>query len=336
MDTQTQTVYRAGARIGSVTRQIDYLVSGIWEYNPELPFLKNTFTGNIYQAAGLTDPRLWMESDIIRSRGIMVDSIDGVIAISSKISAPPPYETSHTEVRKHMYGSELKLAHAVGRLLTCHSAKVESKCFFEALFLASWGENIDIFQWELFSHYNFRIFKDDCTPKLKTWLETAGSLLLCGSTLKERASDTLEALGGRSVDLYSSLGKKKTYVRVMVEKVWNKLRELGYDLTELDQENLNPALMAFARLVIAVERELAKEKSLISTSKGYIGWAYTQVRRGDHICILSGCSVPVILRSREDGGFYVLGDAFVEGIMDGELVRTWARRTGLSWKFIED
>lgn len=37
---------------------------------------------------------------------------------------------------------------------------------------------------------------------------------------------------------------------------------------------------------------------------------------------LAGCSVPVILRTREEGGFYVVGDLYVEGIMDGEAMAT--------------
>jgi hypothetical protein len=48
-----------------------------------------------------------------------------------------------------------------------------------------------------------------------------------------------------------------------------------------------------------------------NTSKGYIGWAFPQVLRGDQIFIPNGCSVPVILRSREEGGYYLLGDTYV-------------------------
>jgi hypothetical protein len=43
----------------------------------------------------------------------------------------------------------------------------------------------------------------------------------------------------------------------------------------------------------------------------------------------------MILRSRKEGGFYLLGDAYVEGMMEGKLCRTSVMKTGLSWKFIE-
>jgi hypothetical protein len=48
-------------------------------------------------------------------------------------------------------------------------------------------------------------------------------------------------------------------------------------------------------------------------------------RVGDHICILYGCSVPVVLRKHqasEDSNYWQLvGDAYVHGIMDGEAIK---------------
>ncbi len=36
--------------------------------------------------------------------------------------------------------------------------------------------------------------------------------------------------------------------------------------------------------------------------------------------ILKGSSVTVILRPRADGGFLIVGDAYIQGLMDGEAV----------------
>jgi hypothetical protein len=58
----------------------------------------------------------------------------------------------------------------------------------------------------------------------------------------------------------------------------------------------------------------------MTTKKGFFGWAHARAEQGDHLFLLRGCSVPVILRAREEGGYTVVGDAYVEGIMDGELV----------------
>lgn len=52
-------------------------------------------------------------------------------------------------------------------------------------------------------------------------------------------------------------------------------------------------------------------------------------KAGDLICILHGCSVPVILREEEDGFVKLVGESYVHGKMDGEAVtdfeetKTW-------------
>ena len=56
------------------------------------------------------------------------------------------------------------------------------------------------------------------------------------------------------------------------------------------------------------------------TSKGYVGWAHPRAEKGDKVCILKGCSVPILLRSRPEGCYVVVGDAYVHGIMNGEAM----------------
>lgn len=53
------------------------------------------------------------------------------------------------------------------------------------------------------------------------------------------------------------------------------------------------------------------------TANGYMGYG-PKCQSGDLICILFGCSVPLILRP-QDGGYIILGQCFVLGIMNGEL-----------------
>jgi hypothetical protein len=68
----------------------------------------------------------------------------------------------------------------------------------------------------------------------------------------------------------------------------------------------------------AVDVVLQWNMRLSVTQKGYLGWTVERARAGDSIAILLGCSVPVILRPGPDGGWYVVGDAIIYGIMDGE------------------
>ena len=60
-------------------------------------------------------------------------------------------------------------------------------------------------------------------------------------------------------------------------------------------------------------------RRLITTTKGYIGLAPSGVKRGDKVCVLLGCHVPMILRAVH-GHYQVIGDAYVHGMMHGEAV----------------
>jgi hypothetical protein len=58
-----------------------------------------------------------------------------------------------------------------------------------------------------------------------------------------------------------------------------------------------------------------------------VGLIPQRARFGDFVCVLYGCSVPVILRRYHTppGRPYwrLLGDAYVDGIMNGELFQEW-------------
>jgi hypothetical protein len=58
-------------------------------------------------------------------------------------------------------------------------------------------------------------------------------------------------------------------------------------------------------------------RQLFISREGKIGTATNDVRGGDVICVLFGCSLPIVLREREnDGGYILVGEAFVDGMTD--------------------
>lgn len=57
---------------------------------------------------------------------------------------------------------------------------------------------------------------------------------------------------------------------------------------------------------------------LMITSEGGIGLVSQKAKKGDRICVLLGCSVPILLRqSRQGGRFTLIGECFLDGFMDG-------------------
>ncbi|KAG4437090.1 hypothetical protein IFR05_007424 [Cadophora sp. M221] len=68
---------------------------------------------------------------------------------------------------------------------------------------------------------------------------------------------------------------------------------------------------------------------LTVTENGYIGMAASRARKGDLVCVLLGCSIPVLLRRLEEDTFELVGECYLDGFMDGEALdsgRGFARR----------
>jgi hypothetical protein len=61
------------------------------------------------------------------------------------------------------------------------------------------------------------------------------------------------------------------------------------------------------------------ERKLFSTRRGYVGLGRESIAEGDLVCILPGCSVPMILR-RENQYYKLVGDSYVHGMMLGEVL----------------
>ncbi|KAL2063855.1 hypothetical protein VTL71DRAFT_4349 [Oculimacula yallundae] len=64
---------------------------------------------------------------------------------------------------------------------------------------------------------------------------------------------------------------------------------------------------------------MATNRRLIISDTGYMGLAPIQTQSGDQICVLYGCSVPVVLREEHEG-FNLIGECYVHGLMRGEAI----------------
>ena len=95
---------------------------------------------------------------------------------------------------------------------------------------------------------------------------------------------------------------------------------------DLDTSNLlewpvddgnSSTMAAFLRRVQAV----TWNRRLVTTEYRYLGIAPSETKEDDIVCILFGCSIPVILRGNEDGMAEFIGGCYingVEGVMDGQ------------------
>ena len=61
-------------------------------------------------------------------------------------------------------------------------------------------------------------------------------------------------------------------------------------------------------------------RSFFTMLNGYIGLALQYARLGDHVCVLLGCSSPMILRSIEDDHYTVVDQSYVYGLIEVEAL----------------
>jgi hypothetical protein len=63
-----------------------------------------------------------------------------------------------------------------------------------------------------------------------------------------------------------------------------------------------------------------KARRLIVTDEGLVGAAPCRAREGDVVAVVFGCNIPLVLRERVGSdAWYVIGEAYVHGYMNGEV-----------------
>lgn len=69
----------------------------------------------------------------------------------------------------------------------------------------------------------------------------------------------------------------------------------------------------------AMERmfRLHRSRRLMVTDEGQFGLAPIKARRGDIVCILVSCPVPMVLRRSVDGRHQAIGECYIHGFMEG-------------------
>lgn len=90
---------------------------------------------------------------------------------------------------------------------------------------------------------------------------------------------------------------------------------------KLTLENLNvrqPSRI-YRKMQIAF-RAAVEGRRFAVTSKGYMGLVPRTTEIGDSVCVFLGSHIPFVVRSRGGGDFELVGECYVHGIMNGEVM----------------
>lgn len=96
--------------------------------------------------------------------------------------------------------------------------------------------------------------------------------------------------------------------------------EKGYDaLLSEERETQEPASIRLADIYFSQMMSASNGTRPFRTNKGYIGLGPASAEEGDLVVVILGCEVPFLLRKEDGGNYRLIGEAYVHGIMFGEL-----------------
>ncbi|KAE9373140.1 HET-domain-containing protein [Stipitochalara longipes BDJ] len=87
---------------------------------------------------------------------------------------------------------------------------------------------------------------------------------------------------------------------------------LAWPLEEYAKTSSTHGFLDFAATIVKI-------RSFVITKRGYVGTGPHRIERGDLVCVLLGCPVPLIIR-KQGSNFIVVGEAYIYGMMHGEMI----------------
>ena len=98
---------------------------------------------------------------------------------------------------------------------------------------------------------------------------------------------------------------------------------------EWHHDNLNQPSEVY-QLYARYANKMMTGRTLVTMANGLLGLVPEDTRPGDIIYVLFGCDVPLVLRPDEGSTFKIVGECYVDGVMNGEpflgeLPNNWSR-----------
>ncbi|KAL5330936.1 hypothetical protein ACEPPN_000462 [Leptodophora sp. 'Broadleaf-Isolate-01'] len=246
-----------------------------------------------YKASGSTKPLFTIDpsSKILTCTGIILDTIDG-LGGSKYDDAGAVIES----VPLQQSTSDANLA-SPSSFTSASLLETISRCLVLNRKDRYLSESMtpDLF-YDDFLKFCKAYFKRPTSSKVpvcfREWFNASRSLLIGGQTLEGRC---------REMTKDTTIPEAKFFREGSLKRFYGRLEDT----------------------VVAMARRLAV------TEKGSLGMAASRARKGDLVCVLLGCSIPVLLRRMKEDTFELVGECYLDGFMDGEAVdgdRGFARR----------
>ncbi|KAL8670992.1 MAG: hypothetical protein Q9168_004484 [Polycauliona sp. 1 TL-2023] len=127
-------------------------------------------------------------------------------------------------------------------------------------------------------------------------------------------------------DIYCHTGQTigEVFRTTVVADMNARTRSRGYtadwSLLYADTHTLTTGENARRDNMVYAEGLACNGRRLCETKAGLIGLVPPSAQPGDHIAVLWGGQMMHVLRRKDNGTFFYVGDSYIHGVMDGELV----------------
>jgi hypothetical protein len=150
-------------------------------------------------------------------------------------------------------------------------------------------------------------------------------------TLKERicgaARTTTVEIGYNEIGRWARIGNRRydtaaSLLTIQVNDGSDETRLLNSELLALIMsDEVQTAFDPYdaAKFCGEISAKACGRKPFV-TKKGHLGLGLDHVEPGDAVAVVIGCQVPFVLRKSMGGRYKIVGEAYVDGIMDGEAV----------------
>jgi hypothetical protein len=159
--------------------------------------------------------------------------------------------------------------------------------------------------------------------------------------IKEQAAPTLKRYGST---LSAQKAFKKTLTADRLLETSYQVSRLTYDESVLDvtlrgipndfepDQNPDEREHLWEKHVALWYEGTLQYRTVAVLKEGYISLIPKLAKVDDIVCVLFGCDTPVVLRPSGDG-FEFIGESYVHGIMDGELIKEYEEGSIQSTEF---
>lgn len=145
--------------------------------------------------------------------------------------------------------------------------------------------------------------------------ESFCSAMTCGLTEHAKpAPSNFPSLFGEYLDHIEEAPRMFRYILESAEQ--NKWNAPGIIMEKTAHRGFKGLEMIEASL-----ERWSKGRRFFTTPGGLMGQAPERAKKGDHVCVLYGSEVPILIRPSA-GGFEVVGECYVSGIMNGEVLQS--------------